>query len=138
MAQRFAASPSILTFMADSPNYGNLSSTSAMERAKNEATNLMGNARIHGAGITGRANKKIAKHRGAAAVAQGRAEGHAAMMGGIADGFGSIIGGIGRMPKGGGSGGVTTYDHSNPVDIGGTSYPMMDIDDYNFDARLDY
>ena len=104
MAQRFAASPSILTFMADSPNYGNLSSTSAMERAKNEATNLMGNARIHGAGITGRANKKIAKHRGAAAVAQGRAEGHAAMMGGIADGFGSIIGGIGRMPKGGGSG----------------------------------
>ena len=136
MAQRFAASPSILSFMAESPNYGQLSSTSAMERAKNEAANLIGNARIHGAGITGRANKKVAKHQGAAAVAQGRADGYAAMMGGLADGVSSVVGGVARRPSGGG--GVTTYDHSNPVDIGGTSYPMMDIDDYNFDARLDY
>ena len=136
MAQRFAASPSILSFMAESPTYGQLSSTSAMERAKNEAANLIGNARMHGAGITGSANREIAKYRGKAGLAQDRADGYAAMMGGLADGVSSIVGGVARRPSGGG-GGVTTYDHSNPVDIGGTSYPMMDIDDYNFDARWD-
>jgi hypothetical protein len=100
MAQRFAASPSILTFMAESPNYGQLSSTSAMERAKNKAADLFGNARIHGAGIKGRANKEVAKHRGAAAVAQGRADGYAAMMGGLADGVSSVVGGVARRPSG--------------------------------------
>ena len=117
MAQRFAASPSILSFMAESPNYGQLSSTSAMERAKNEAANLMGNARIHGAGITGRANKKVAKHQGAAAVAQGRADGYAAMMGGLADGVSSVVGGVARRPSGGsGPGTMATLD-STPMTV---------------------
>lgn len=58
---------------------------------------------------------------------------------GTAAGF--LSSGIGAFGKAGGFGGkqhVTTYDHTNPVDIGGTSYPMMDIDDYYFDARFDY
>jgi hypothetical protein len=109
MAQRFAASPSILSFMAESPNYGQLSSTSAMERAKNEAANLIGNARMHGAGITGSANREIAKYRGKAGLAQDRADGYAAMMGGLADGASSIIGGIGSMPSGGAGGTVSGY-----------------------------
>lgn len=107
MAQRFAASPSILSFMAESPNYGQLSSTSAMERAKNEAANLMGNARTHGAGITGSANREIAKYKGKAGLAEDRADGYAAMMGGLADGVSSVVGGVARRPSAGAGAGGT-------------------------------
>ena len=117
MAQRFAASPSILSFMAESPNYGQLSSTSAMERAKNEAANLIGNAKMHGAGITGSANREIAKYRGKAGLAEDRADGYAAMMGGLADGVSSIVGGVARRPSGGsGPGTMATLD-STPMTV---------------------
>lgn len=98
MATRFAASPSILNFMASSPNYGKLASVGAMENAKTEAQNLMSNAGIHAAGITGKANVKKAKYAGEAMAAQGEAAGRSAMMGGIASGIGSIAGGFMNRP----------------------------------------
>lgn len=100
MAQRFAASPSILNFMASSPNYGKLASVGAMENAKTEAQSLAANAGIHSAALRGMAEKKIAKYRGDAAIAQGQAAGRSAMMGGIASGIGSIAGGFMRRPSG--------------------------------------
>lgn len=126
MAQRFAASPSILTFMAESPNYGKLSSTSAMERAKNEAANLMGNAKILGAGITGENREEIAKYRGKAGLASDRADGYETMMAGVGDGVDSIIGGIGRMPKGGKS--LDGYGYGDYTNLhgenGGYEFPF--------------
>lgn len=103
MATRFAASPSILNFMASSPNYGKLASVGAMENAKTEAQNLVSNAGIHMAGITGKANVKKAKYAGEAMAAQGEAAGRSAMMGGIASGIGSIAGGFMNMPSGDGT-----------------------------------
>lgn len=97
MATRFAGSPSILNFLASSPNFGKLASTGEMENYKNEVQNLRSNAEIHSAGITGQANVKKAKYAGEATVAQGQAAGHSAMMGGIASGIGSIASGFGAM-----------------------------------------
>lgn len=97
MATRFAASPSILSFMASSPNYGELASVGSMEKAKTEAQNLMSNAGIHAAGITGKANVEKAKYAGEAMVAQGQAAGRSAMMGGLASGIGSVASGFMNM-----------------------------------------
>lgn len=110
MAQRFAASPSILNFMASSPNYGKLASVGAMENAKTEAQSLAANAGIHSAALRGMAEKKIAKYRGDAAIAQGQAAGRSAMMSGISSGIGSIAGGFMNMPTGGGPGQMATLD----------------------------
>lgn len=110
MATRFAASPSILNFMASSPNYGKLASVGAMENAKTEAQNLMSNAGIHAAGITGKADVKKAKYAGQAMIDQGEAAGHSAMMGGIASGIGSIAGGFMNRPKSYSGTGTGTID----------------------------
>lgn len=98
MATRFAGSPSILNFLASSPNYGKLASVGSMENAKTEAQNLVSNAGIHSAGITGQANVEKAKYAGEATIAQGQAAGHSTMMGGIASGISSIAGGFMNMP----------------------------------------
>ena len=112
MAQRFAASPSILNFMASSPNYGKLASVGAMENAKTEAQSLAANAGIHSAALRGMAEKEISKYRGDAAIAQGQAAGRSAMMSGISSGIGSIAGGFMNMPDnsyaGTGSTGINT------------------------------
>ena len=110
MATRFAGSPSILNFLASSPNYGKLASVGAMEGAKTEAQNLSSKAGIHSAGITGQANVKKAKYAGKAAIAQGQAAGRSAMMGGIASGIGSIASGFMNMPKSYGGTGTGTID----------------------------
>ena len=99
MATRFAGSPSILNFLASSPNYGKLASVGSMENAKTEAQNLVSNAGIHSAGITGQANVEKAKYAGEATIAQGQAAGHSAMMGGIASGIGSVASGFMNRPK---------------------------------------
>lgn len=99
MATRFAGSPSILNFLASSPNFGKLASTGEMENYKNEVQNLRSNAGMHAAGITGQANVKKAKYAGEATIAQGQAAGHSAMMGGISSGIGSIAGGFMNMPQ---------------------------------------
>lgn len=98
MATRFAGSPSILNFLASSPNYGKLASVGSMENAKTEAQNRVSNAGIHSAGITGQANVEKAKYAGEATIAQGKAAGHSAMMGGIASGIGSVASGFMNMP----------------------------------------
>lgn len=121
MAQRFAASPSILNFMASSPNYGKLASVGAMENAKTEAQNLLGNARVHRAGITGRSRMVIAKNEGAIARAQGRAAGHDALMGGIKSGTQGLSSGIGATFGGGGGAGDTV-----------SGYGMNSFDDYTY------
>lgn len=110
MATRFAASPSILNFMASSPNYGKLASVGAMENAKTEAQNLMSNAGIHAAGITGKANVEKAKYAGEAMAAQGQAAGRSAMMGGLASGIGSIASGFMNRPRSYGGTGTGTID----------------------------
>ena len=99
MATRFAGSPSILNFLASSPNYGKLASVGSIENAKTEAQNRVSNAGIHSAGITGQANVEKAKYAGEATIAQGQAAGHSAMMGGIASGIGSVASGFMNMPK---------------------------------------
>lgn len=110
MATRFAASPSILSFMASSPNYGKLASVGSMENAKTEAQNLMSNAGIHAAGITGKANVEKAKYAGEAMVAQAKAAGHSTMMGGLASGIGGIAGGFMNMGNSYGGFGTGTID----------------------------
>ncbi len=99
MATRFAASPSILNFMASSPNYGKLASVGAMENAKTEAQNLVSNAGIHAAGITGKANVKKAKYAGQEMIDQAEADGRSAMMAGMKSGIRSFAGGFMNMPK---------------------------------------
>jgi hypothetical protein len=105
MATRFAASPSILNFMANSPNYGKLASDGAMENAKTEAQNLLGNAKVHRAGITGRSRMVIAKNEGKVTRARGRAAGHGALMDGIQSGIQGLSSGIGSKFGGSGGGG---------------------------------
>ena len=98
MATRFAASPSILNFMASSPNYGKLASVGAMENAKTQAQSLMSNAGIHEAGIIGKFDVKKSKYAGQAVVAQGEAAGRSAMTAGIKSGVESIAGGFMDRP----------------------------------------
>ena len=94
MSSRFAASPSIMSFMAGTPDYGKLTSTAAMEKAKTEAMNLQAKAGIMGAGIAGENRKKIAKHQAKATVARGEAAGYSSMVRGLASGIGSVASGF--------------------------------------------
>lgn len=105
MAERFAASPSILNFMASSPNYGKLASFGAMENLKTEAQNLASNAGIHSAGMYGNDLVDGAEFDAVGIRAEGRARGHQAVMGGFKSGSRGLIGGISAKVGGGGGGG---------------------------------
>lgn len=95
MSSRFAASPSILNFMADSPNYGKLASVGATERMKNAAGQLLANAGIHTAAMSGKARKEAAKYSAEGTRARGEAAGFSSMVGGLASGIGSFASGFG-------------------------------------------
>ena len=132
--------PTITDFMPGKEDYGATASQGIAERGQTEATSLTEQARMMATGIGAQSTIKQAKYGADAARAAGSARGNAAMFGGLTSGIGSLGAGAikGGHFGGGGGAGVTTYDHSDPVDIGGTSYPMMNEDDYNFDARWDY
>ena len=103
MATRFVPSPSILNFMASSPNYGKLGSVGATENLKTAAQNLVSNAGIHSAGMQGNDLVEGAKYDAAGIRAEGAAQGHQAMMGGLRSGISGLTGGI--MNKFGSAGG---------------------------------
>ena len=103
MASRFAPSPSILNYMASSPNYGKLGSTGAMENLKTAAQNLVSNSGIHSAGMHGNDLVEGAEFDGVGIRAEGAAQGHAAMMGGLRSGVQGFTGGL--MSKIGSAGG---------------------------------
>lgn len=135
MATRFAASPSILNFMASSPNYGKLASVGAMENAKTEAQNLLGNTKVHKAGITGRSRMVIAKNEGALARAQGSAAGHSALWGGIKSGAQGLSSGIGAKFGGGGGYGsgdsISGYGMNSFKDYTGLYSQAPDMTGFN-------
>lgn len=103
MATRFAPSPSILNFMASSPNYGKLGSTGAMENLKTAAQNLVSNAGIHSAGMQGNDLVEGAEYDAVGIRAQGAAQGQQAIMGGLQSGLQGLTGGILNKYGGGGS-----------------------------------
>ena len=105
MASRFVPSPSILNFMASSPNYGKLGSTGAMENLKTAAQNLVSNSEIHGAGMTARVNREKAKYDAQSILADSAAQGHSLVQGGLQQGIQSFAGGLGS--RFGASGGTS-------------------------------
>lgn len=131
--------PTVTDFMNPKEDYGKTVTRGIAERGATDATSMTEIAKIHRAGIGKGAAIESAKHLGEARRYAGQQAGNAAIFGGIASGIGSLGAGAikGGHFGGGGGVGVTTYNHSKPVNIGGTSYPMMDADDYNFDARWD-
>lgn len=110
MASRFAPSPSILNYMASSPNYGKLGSTGAMENLKTAAQNLASNAGIHSAGMHGNDLVEGAEYDAVGIRAEGAARGHQLAMGGLQSGLQGLTGGIMGKYGGGGSsyGGIGT------------------------------
>ena len=105
MASRFAPSISVLNFMANSPDYGELGSTGAMENLKTAAQNLVSNAGIHSAGMQGNDLVEGAEFDAVGIRAEGAAQGHAAMMGGLRSGLQGLTGGF--MDKYGSLGGTS-------------------------------
>ena len=133
MSSRFAASPSILSFMADSPNYGKLASAGTMERAKSAAMKLRGDAGIQAAGISGQARKAGAKYGAKAAIAQGESDGYSSMMGGIASGVGSIAGGFADRPSAnGGEDSISGYGMNSFKDMTGEFNKPADMRGFGF------
>lgn len=106
MATRFVPSPSILNFMASSPNYGKLGSVGATENLKTAAQDLISNSEIHGAGMTGRVNRGKAKYEAQSVRAEAGAQGHSLVMGGLSQGIQSFAGGLGSRL---GSSGAPSY-----------------------------
>ena len=108
MASRFVPSPSILNFMASSPNYGELGSTGAMENLKTAAQNLASNAGIHSAGMQGQDIVEGAEYDAVGIRAEAAAQGHQAMMGGLQSGLQGLTGGIASKFGGSAYGGTGT------------------------------
>ena len=107
MASRFVPSPSILNFMASSPNYGKLGSTGAMENLKTATQNLVSNAGIHSAGTQGNDLVDGAEFDAVGIRAEGAEQRQAAIMGGLRSGIQGLTGGLGAKYGSSGSYGGT-------------------------------
>ena len=134
----FAAGSGVENFYDTSVDFGKLSGAAAVQRAMEELNAIKRNSGTFNAIMGADAEAEMEKYR-----MEGQQNLHDAQMFsknlGTAAGF--LSSGIGAFGKAGGFGEkqyVTKYDHTDPVNIGGTSYPMMDIDSDYFDARFDY
>ena len=137
---RFPASSNVSSFLGPSLGIDEMSAQGLMEESKTFGTNAFEMAKTLGAGLNAQATVAAQKALGEAVVAGAQSETNAGVVG-SALGVGSRFAGqifSGGFGGGGGGFGVTTYDHTDPVKIGGQYYPMMNEDNYNFDARFDY
>jgi hypothetical protein len=137
----FAAGSGVENFYDTSVDFGKLSGAAAVQRAMEELNAIKRNSGTFNAIMGADSKAEIEKLYG-----EGQQAMHDAKMFNsyLNTGAQLVGGGISAFGKAGGFGEkqyVTTYDHTDPVNIGGTSYPMMnpiDNTDYNFDARFDY
>lgn len=136
---RFPASSNVSSFLGPSLGIDQMSAQGLMEESKTFGQNALEMAKTHGAGLNAQATVAAADKMGAAQTSAAQSSVNAGIFNSamnIGSRFaGDIFGGGGRF----GGGNVTTYDHTDPVNIGGKYYPMMNEDNnYNFDARFDY
>ena len=89
-------SPSILNFMASSPDYGKIGKTSAIENMKYAASILNSNKNIQSAGMDKYGAVRGAKYDARGIRAGGAADGAAATWQGFGAGASAIVGGVGK------------------------------------------
>ena len=110
-----------------------------MEESKTFGQNALEMAKTHGAGLNAQATVAAAEKLGAAQTSAAQTSANAGIFNSALSIGSRFAGDIFKNGFGGGRFGVTTYDHTDPVNIGGKYYPMMNEDNnYNFDARFDY
>lgn len=129
-------SPSILNFMASSPDYGKIGKTSAIENMKYAASMLNSNKDMHVAGMGKEAAIQGAKYDAKGIRASGAADGAAAAWQGFGAGASAIVGGVGRrMAKGANSYGGTGSTEIDAPGKYGSFDPgsvQRDLDRINF------
>lgn len=128
-----------LASQAGTTNFGAMSKNGIKSRMKERIAGHEAEAQVNGYGLKSIADIQAAEYGAEATKYQGQQAGQASMFGGLMNGISGIASaGIKQWGGGIGNAGVTTYNHTNPVNIGGKSYPMMNGIGDDFDARFDW
>ena len=115
---RFAGSPQLAGFLADSPAYDQISNAGTKARSQNRQVNHEAEGFVASSGLAGMAKIKAAQHQARATVAAAEADASATQAQGISSMIGSIAGGFGNIDFSGGgisSSGAATYAANKPA-----------------------
>lgn len=116
---RYAGAPSVVNFLAQGPNYGDVSSMGMDANSAENINSTRSQLKTHAAGLDSMGIVKSAAHQARGIEASGMAQAAATRASGMSNMIGSIAGGIGSLDFSGGggssSGWTPSFDASTPL-----------------------
>ena len=121
---RFAGSPQVANFLAETPDYGMMAKTGIQSRGMEKRMSHEAEGLVAGTGLDALAKVNSATEAARGIVAQGEAQGASSQAQGMSSMMSGIAGGIGNMSFGGGGGGgipsFTSPSVGNSIKSGST------------------
>ena len=102
---RFAGSPQLAGFLADSPAYDQINNAATKARSQNRQMNHEAEGFVASSGLNAMSKIKSAQHQARATIANAEADAAATQAQGVERMVGSITNGFGSIDFGGGGGG---------------------------------